>query len=122
MANAIRIKKRAAGGAAGAPASLRSSEIAFNEQDSTLYYGYGDDGSANATSVISIAGSGAFVTLGTNQTITGDKTFTGAVDLTGATATAATQVAGTNNTTVATTAFVTAAIQGAGGYVDPPRS
>lgn len=119
MANAIRIKKRAAGGAAGAPASLRSSEIAFNEQDNTLYYGYGDDGSANATSVISIAGSGAFVTLGTNQTITGDKTFTGSVDLTGATATAATQIAGTNNTTIATTAFVTAAIQGSGGYVDP---
>jgi len=119
MSNAIRIKKRAAGGAAGAPAALRSSELAFNEQDSTLYYGFGDDGSANATSVISIAGAGSFVTLSTTQTISGDKTFTGSVDLTGATATAATQVAGTNNTSIATTAFVTAAIQGAGGYVDP---
>jgi len=119
MSNAIRIKKRAAGGAAGAPASLRSSELAFNEQDITLYYGFGDDGSANATSILAIAGAGAYVSLGTNQSITGDKTFTGSVDLTGATVTAATQTAGTNNTTVATTAFVTAAIQGAGGYVDP---
>lgn len=110
MANAIRIKKRAAGGAAGAPAALRSSELAFNEQDLTLYYGFGDDGSANATSVISIAGAGSFATLGTNQTITGDKTFSGSVDLTGATATAATQAAGTNNTSIATTEFVTSAI------------
>lgn len=119
MANSIRIKKRAAGGAAGAPAALRSSELAFNEQDSTLYYGFGDDGFANATSVISIGGSGAFVSLGTNQTISGNKTFTGSVDLTGATATAATVTQGTNDTTIATTAFVNAAITGAGGYVDP---
>lgn len=110
MANSIRIKKRAAGGAAGAPAALRSSELAFNEQDSTLYYGFGDDGGANATSVISIGGSGAFSTLTTNQTISGDKTFTGSVDLTGATATATTQAQGTNNTSLATTAFVVAEI------------
>ena len=84
-----------------------------------MYYGFGDDGSANATSVIAIAGSGSFVTLGTAQTVSGNKTFTGSVDLTGATATASTQVPGTNNTTIATTAFVTAAVQGAGGYVDP---
>jgi len=119
MSNAIRIKKRAAGGAAGAPTALRSSELAFNEQDSTLYYGFGDDGSANATSIISIGGAGSFATLGTAQTISGNKTFTGSVDLTGATATAATQVAGTNNTSIATTAFVTDAITNAGGYVDP---
>ena len=119
MSNAIRIKKRAAGGAAGAPAALRSSELAFNEQDLTLYYGYGDDGSANATSILAIAGTGAYVSLSTTQTISGDKTFTGSVDLTGATATAATQVPGTNNTTIATTAFVTNAITNAGGYVDP---
>lgn len=119
MSNAIRVKKRAAGGAAGAPASLRSSELAFNEQDLTLYYGFGDDGSANASSIINIAGPGSFVSLTGNQTISGDKTFTGAVDLTGATATAATQTSGTNNTTVATTAFVANAITGAGSYVDP---
>ena len=119
MSNTIRIKKRAAGGAAGAPSALRSSELAFNEQDLTLYYGYGDDGSANATSIIAVAGSGAYVSLTANQTVSGNKTFTGSVDLTGATATAATQTAGTNNTTIATTAFVTAAVAGAGGYVDP---
>ncbi|ADF42407.1 head decoration protein [Synechococcus phage S-CBS2] len=117
MSNAIRIKKRAAGGAAGAPSALRSSELAFNEQDLTLYYGSGDDGSANATSIIAIAGAGAYVSLGTTQTVSGDKTFTGSVDLTGATATAATQATGTNNTTIATTAFVADAISGV--YVDP---
>jgi len=119
MANSIRIKKRAAGGAAGGPSSLRSSELAFNEQDLTLYYGFGDDGSGNATSVISIAGAGSFATLSTNQTISGDKTFTGSVDLTGATATAATAAQGTDDTTIATTAFVNAAIAGVDRYVDP---
>lgn len=117
MSNAIRIKKRASGGAAGAPSTLRSSELAFNEQDSVLYYGFGDDGSANATSVISIGGVGAFVNLNSTQTISGDKTFTGSVDLTGATATATTQTAGTNDTSLATTAFVTTAV--AGTYQDP---
>jgi hypothetical protein len=117
MSNAIRIKKRASGGAAGAPAALRSSELAFNEQDSVLYYGFGDDGSANATSIISIGGTGAFVNLSSTQSISGDKTFTGSVDLTGATATAATQTAGTNNTSLATTAFVSTAV--AGTYQDP---
>ena len=119
MANGIRIKRRAAGGAAGAPAALRSSELAFNEQDLTLYFGFGDDGSANATSIITIGGSGGFVTLNTNQTVSGDKIFTGDVDLTGAVVTATTQVQGTNDTTIATTAFVNAALTGSGSYVDP---
>jgi len=114
MANTIRIKKRAAGGAAGAPAALKSSELAFNEQDNTLYYGYGDDGAANATSIISIGGTGAFVTLSSSQTITGGKTFSGAVSL-GSSATATTQAPGDNTTAVATTAFVTAALSGVGG-------
>lgn len=83
MANQIRIKRRAAGGAAGAPAALKNAEIAYNEQDNVLYYGYGDDGGGNATSIIGIAGSGNNVTLGGTQTITGDKTFSGTVDLTG---------------------------------------
>jgi hypothetical protein len=55
MANILRIKRRAVGGAAGPPATLKSAEIAFNEQDNTLYYGKGDSG-GNATSVIAIAG------------------------------------------------------------------
>jgi hypothetical protein len=54
----IKIKRRASSGAAGSPNSLKSGELAFNENasDKKLYYGYGDDGSGNATSVISIAG------------------------------------------------------------------
>lgn len=117
MANTIRIKKRAAGGAAGAPATLKSSELAFNEQDTTLYYGFGDDGSANATSIISIGGAGAFATLGTSQTITGNKTFSGTVSL-GSGATATTPTAGDNTTKVATTAFVTTAVAGVGGTLN----
>jgi len=83
----IKIKRRAAVNAAGAPASLKSAELAFNENatDKNLYYGYGDDGSGNATSVIAIAGEGSFATLSTNQTITGNKVFSGTVTLTGAT-------------------------------------
>jgi len=61
MANTIRIKKRAASGADGAPSSLASSELAFNESDLKLYYGFGDNGSAEATSVITVGGSGAFI-------------------------------------------------------------
>jgi len=54
----IKIKRRASSGSAGSPSSLKSGELAFNENasDKKLYYGYGDDGSGNATSVISIAG------------------------------------------------------------------
>lgn len=83
----IKIKRRAAVNAAGAPASLKSGELAFNENtaDKNLYYGYGDDGNGIATSVIAIAGEGSFVSLTTSQTITGGKTFTGAVVLSGAT-------------------------------------
>lgn len=54
----IKIKRRASSGSAGAPGSLKSGELAFNEvsSDKKLYYGYGDDGSGNATSIIAIAG------------------------------------------------------------------
>lgn len=79
MANVLRIKRRTAAGAAGAPASLKNAELAFNENDKTLYYGFGDDGSGNATSVISIAGMGAFVALTGTQTVAGDKTFSSPV-------------------------------------------
>tara|TARA_R100000988_G_C4007632_1_gene174103 strand:- start:37 stop:1332 length:1296 start_codon:yes stop_codon:yes gene_type:complete len=62
MSNTIRIKKRAASGSAGAPSALAPSEIAFNENasDQKLYYGLGDDGSGEATSIIVIGGSGGF--------------------------------------------------------------
>lgn len=61
MANTLRIKRRAAGGAAGAPTGLENAELAFNEQDDTLYYGKGSGGAGGtATQVIAIGGSGAF--------------------------------------------------------------
>lgn len=76
MANTLRIKRRAAGGAAGAPASLANAELAFNEQDNTLYYGTGTGGAGGtATTVIAIGGSGAFVATSGAQTIAGAKTF-----------------------------------------------
>lgn len=76
MANTLRIKRRAAGGAAGAPASLENAELAFNEQDLTLYYGFGTGGAGgSATSIIPIAGAGAFAALAGNQSIDGVKTF-----------------------------------------------
>lgn len=83
MANQIRIKRRASTGSAGAPSSLKNAELAYNEADNILYYGYGDDGSGNATSIIGIAGSGNNVTITGTQTVSGDKTFSGTVDLTG---------------------------------------
>lgn len=76
MANKIRIKRRAAGGASGAPSSLENAELAFNEQDLTLYYGLGTGGAGGtATSVIAIGGAGAYVDLTSNQSIDGTKTF-----------------------------------------------
>ena len=62
MANTIRIKKRASTGNVGAPTTLAPSEIAFNENasDLKLYYGLGDDGGGEATSVIAIGGPGGF--------------------------------------------------------------
>ena len=62
MSNTIRIKKRSASGAAGAPAALSPSELAFNENDLKLYYGFGDDGQTppQASSIIVIGGAGGF--------------------------------------------------------------
>ena len=108
MANTIRIKRRAAGGATGAPPSLFAGELAFNETDSTLYVGVGTGGlGGTATTIPAIAGAGAFATLTTTQTISGNKTFSGTVSL-GSSATATTQSTGDNSTYVATTAFVKA--------------
>ena len=81
----IRIKRRLTG-AAGAPSALASAELAYNNIDATLYIGAGDNGSGQATSVLAIAGANAvgnFVTLDTNQSISGNKTFNGDVSITG---------------------------------------
>ena len=99
MANTIRIKRRATG-AVGAPAGLANAELAFNEVDNTLYYGKGTGGAGGtATTVDAIGGSGAFATLTSNQTISGDKTHTGSL-------TVVTQTSTDNSTLAATTAFV----------------
>lgn len=82
MANTIRIRRRAVGGSSGAPSSLENAELAFTEVDDVLYYGKGTGGAGgSATSVIAIGGSGAFATLGTTQTISGNKTFSGTLSV-----------------------------------------
>ena len=98
----IRLKKRAATGAAGAPSSLAPSEIAFNEADKKLYYGFGDDGNGSSSSVISIAGEGAVMHLGNvNQTAAGNKTFTGNLTVGGnLTVNGSTSTLNTTNSTV----------------------
>jgi hypothetical protein len=143
MANVIRIKRRVTG-LAGAPSALKSAELAHNEVDDTLYVGKGDDGSGNATSVIPLAGRGAFVDLGNAQTLAGAKTFStvpkssqdasGGTDLVRksqvdtllsakaplaspnltGTPTAPTAAPATNTNQVATTAFVQDALAGVG--------
>jgi len=143
MANTIQLKRRVSG-VAGAPAALKSGELAHNEVDNTVYVGKGDDGSGNATSIVPVAGSGGFVELVGTQTIGGAKTFSlvpkSSQDASGGTdlvrkaqvdgllstkaplaspsftgsPTAPTAVAGTNSTQIATTAFVNDAIAGFG--------
>jgi hypothetical protein len=79
MANTLRIKRRTSG-ANTAPTSLENAELAFNEVSDILYYGKGTGGAGgSATAVEAIGGSGAFITLTSAQTVSGDKTFTGAV-------------------------------------------
>lgn len=107
MANDLRIKRRAAGGAAGAPATLLNAELAFNEQDDTLYYGKGTGGAGGtATNVIAIGGPGGFSTLNTAQSFTGVKTFN-------ASPLVPTLPFGTNTLAAASTAFVQAAVSAA---------
>ena len=111
MANTIRIKRRASG-ATGSPSALANAELAFNEVDGVLYYGEGWTESS-AASIISIGGSGAFTTLDTVQTVTGNKTFSGTVTL-GSSAISDTKSAGDNSTSVATTAYVDSAVTSSG--------
>lgn len=60
MANTIKIKRRPASGAAGKPSSLYNGELAFNENDNILYYGYGSGVAGAATSIEQVGGSGYF--------------------------------------------------------------
>lgn len=101
MANTLRIKRRASG-ASGAPTSLANAELAYNEVDDILYYGKGTGGAGGtATTIPAIGGPGAYLTLSTAQTVSGNKTFTGDV-------TVVTQATADNSTKAASTAFVKA--------------
>lgn len=83
MANVIRIKRSTG---SSAPASLANAELAFAEGSSVGYIGVGTGGAGgSATSIVKAFGSGAFITLDTAQTVSGNKTFTGTVDLSAAT-------------------------------------
>jgi hypothetical protein len=101
MANTLRIKRRASG-SPGAPTSLANAELAFNEVDDVLYYGKGTGGAGGtATTTPAIAGAGAFLTLSSVQTVSGNKTFSGDVVV-------VTQTASDSSTKAASTAFVKA--------------
>lgn len=95
----LRLKRRAAGGAAGAPAALATTEPAYNEVDDILYLGFGDAGSGVASSIRAVAGAGAFVGLTGIQTIAGAKTYS-TTPVVGTLATA------DSSTSAASTAFV----------------
>jgi hypothetical protein len=74
MANIIRIKRRSTDSTAPSTSQVVNGELAFNENNDILYYGEGGSGTASSA-VIKIGGSGAFLTVDTNQTPTGVKTF-----------------------------------------------
>lgn len=144
MATPVRIKRRASGGASGAPGSLLQSELAYSEVDSILYIGSGSGGSAT---VVAVGGPGAYLTSATASSTyltqasasstyatqaslssyvtssTASSTYAplASPTLTGTPA-APTATAGTNTTQIATTAYVTTAISnlvnGAGSALD----
>lgn len=97
MATIFRIKRRI--GTTGAPTGLKGSELAYNELDNILYYGQGISTGDNAAAVIPIGGSGHTVTIAGTQTISGNKTFSGTVDV-------PTVAAGNNSTNAASTSWV----------------
>lgn len=139
-----RIKRRAIGGASGAPTSLAQSELAYSEVDQILYIGQGSGGSAT---VVAIGGPGSYLTSATAASTyltqssasstyatqaslssyltsaTASSTYAplASPTLTGTPA-APTASAGTNTTQIATTAYVTTAISnlvnGAGAALD----
>jgi len=83
MANTIRIKRSTG---SSAPTSLSNAELAYAEGSNILYYGTGTGGAGgSATSIEAIGGDGYYSTLATAQTISGNKTYTGTIDLSGAT-------------------------------------
>lgn len=117
MSNTIRIKRRAAGGGAGAPTSLANAELAFNEQTNIMYYGTGTGGGGgSATSIIPVAGNGAFADLTTNQTIGGTKTFSSPIagSVTGNAATATALATGRTISITGDMAYTSGSFDGTG--------
>lgn len=138
MADTIRIKRRVSPGSVGTPTLLANAELAYNENDHTLYIGEGTGGAGgSATAIVPIGGQGlgsntspamnGTATAGTANTYargdhihpidtsrapTASPTLTGTVTMSGATTvTAPTVTPGTDNSTkVATTGFVQSAI------------
>ena len=105
----IRIKRRASGGAAGAPSTLQQAELAYNETDNTIYIGVGTGGAGgSATSIVPVAGAGAFVDQSSAQTVGGVKTFSSSPLVPTATA-------GDSSLKAASTAFVATALGAVGG-------
>ena len=72
--NTILIKRRLGSSPNTSIPSLSGGELAFSEKNNTLYYG-GEFGT------LAIAGSGAYVSLNGDQTISGNKTFLGTTTL-----------------------------------------
>jgi len=107
MANIIRIKRRTSG-SSGAPPSLYNAELAFNEVDKVLYYGFGTGGvGGTAGTIIPIGGEGAFLSLSGNSAVTISREFTfGSTVSLGSQATATTGLYSDNSTRIATTEFV----------------
>ena len=145
MATPFRVRRRAAGGASGAPSSLLQSELAYSEVDQILYVGQGTGGTAT---VVAVGGPGAYLTSATAGSTyltisnasstyltqasasstyvtqaTASSTYAPLASpaLTG-TPTAPTASAATNSTQIATTAYVSTAISnlvnGAGAALD----
>lgn len=82
MANTIRIKRSSAN---ATPTTLQNAELAFSEVSNGLFIGKGTGGAnGSATSIEAIGGKGYFLALADAQTVTGDKEFSGALDVTGA--------------------------------------
>lgn len=79
---AIQIRRRAAGGGAGAPSALKTAEIAYNMADGYFYVGFGDDGGGNATSIKVFAKDGFVDPSTLYQPLDGDLTAIAALDAT----------------------------------------
>src|SRR5262245_53607656 len=108
MADIIRIKRRASPGSVGAPSSLANAELAYNENDHTLYIGEGTGGAGGtATVIVPIGGTGYM----NNQTVTlsGDVSGSGATAITTTLATVNSNVGTFQGLTVNAKGLVTAA-------------